>query len=223
MDAVKVSNLTKIYHKKTVINSISFNLELNKCAIFLGMDNSGKTTLVNMLAKAVRPSSGSIDYSDNTFNFMPEEDGLSEHLTVYENLYLMARAYHYSKEEANDLIKEYATKFDLLERYDDKVKTLSVSIKKLVSFILLLITKSDILILDEPLKNVDIKTKRLILSSLEELKGKKTIILTTELAEVAKDLADELFLLKDGSINKIDNLIVTMELENKLINAEVIE
>lgn len=222
MEAVIVKDLIKKYHKVTVINSLNLSVEDKKCTVILGMDGSGKTTLINLLAENIRKTSGEITYN-SSYSFMPDAEGLSEHLTVYENLYLMAVASGYLKEDAKKIIDEYANKFNITERYDDKVKTLSVSLKKLVSYILLLVMNTDIFLLDEPFKGIDVKIKRVMLDNLKELKNKKTIILTTELVDIAKELSDDLYILKDGVLEKIDKDKELLELENKLLNAEVVE
>ena len=219
MDALVVNNLTKIYHKKVVINSISFNVSENTTVVFLGMDDSGKTTLINMLANILKRSSGEITYN-KTYNFMPNALGLSEHLTVFENLYIMAKACGFKRDEAKEIIDRLSNKYNIMERYDDKVKTLSVSIKRIVSFVMMLLNNPEIIFLDEPIKNVDVKVRRIILDSLKELKKEKTIIITSELPDVALELADDLYILNNGSIKKIDTNISVSDLEKQLIDRE---
>ena len=137
MNALRVENITKSYKKKIVLNSISFSLEENKTLIFLGLDNSGKTTLAKILGLINKANSGSIYYFDEEVNptnseesyvsLMPETLGLSEHLTVFENLLLMAESRHIKAKGAKDLVIEYMQKYDLMDRYYDKVKILSPS------------------------------------------------------------------------------------------------
>lgn len=227
MDALRVENLTKSYKKKIVLNSISFSLEENKTLVFLGLDNSGKTTLCKLLSLINNPSSGSIYYfneerkpntnDDSIVSFMPNLLGLSEHLTVFENLLLMAESRHIKEKGAKNLVIEYMQKYDLMDRYYDKVKTLSISLKRIVSFVLTLLSDTKVIILDEPFKDVDLKTKKRLMEYIKELKPIKTIIITTEDANVAYELYDELYILENTTIKKQENISSVEVLENVLL------
>ena len=227
MPALRVEDITKSYKKKIVLNSISFCLEENKTLVFLGLEDSGKTTLTKILGLISKPDSGSIYYFDeertpkdndnSDCSLMPDLLGLSEHLTVFENLLLMAESRHIKAKGAKDLVIEYMQKYDLMDRYYDKVKTLSISLKKIVSFVLTLLADTKVLILDEPFKDMDLVSKKRLMEYVSELKNIKTIIITTEDPTIAQSLADELYLIEDGSIKKQDDFSSLEELENKLL------
>lgn len=232
MDALRVENLTKVYKKKVVLDSISFSIENNNTTVILGLDKSGKSTLTKILSLIKKPNSGNIYYFDNLkiasdnytndVSLMPEEVGLSEHLTVFENIYVMALTRHFKTKGVKELVIEYMKKYGLYDRFDDKVKTLSVSLKKLVSFVIALITDSKVIILDEPFKDVDIQTKRKMIEYIKELKGIKTFIITTEMPDVAIELSNNLFILENGKIKKLDGFSDAKLLENRLLNGEVL-
>ena len=227
MNALRVENITKSYKKKIVLNSISFSLEENKTLIFLGLDNSGKTTLAKILGLINKANSGSIYYFDEEVNptnseesyvsLMPETLGLSEHLTVFENLLLMAESRHIKAKGAKDLVIEYMQKYDLMDRYYDKVKILSPSLKKIVSFVLTLLSDTKVIVLDEPFKDMDISGRKKLVEYIQEIKTIKTIIIMTEDPTIAYNLSDELYLIEDGSIKKIDNISNVDELEKMLL------
>ena len=228
MNALRVENITKSYKKKIVLNSISFCLEENKTLVFLGLDNSGKTTLAKILGLISKPDSGNIYYFDeertpstndnSDVSLMPDLLGLSEHLTVFENLLLMAESRHIKAKGAKDLVIEYMQKYDLMDRYYDKVKTLSISLKKIVSFVLSLLSDTKVLILDEPFKDVDIKAKKRLMEYINELKRIKTIIITTEDPTIAQALADEVYLIEDASIKRQDDFSNIEKLESLLLD-----
>ena len=228
MDALRVENLTKVYKKNVVLDSISFSVENNKTTVILGLDKSGKSTLTKILSLIQKPTSGNIYYFDNLkvasdnytndVSLMPETLGLSEHLTAFENIQVMALTRHFKTKGIKELVIEYMKKYNLYDRYDDKVKTLSVSLKKLLSFVITIITDSKVIILDEPFKDIDIKTKRMMIEFIKELKGIKTFIITSELPDVAVELADSVYILEDAKLNRIDDFSNQKELENRLLN-----
>ena len=231
MYAVKLNNITKAYKKNVVLDSVSFKLEENKTAVFLGLDYSGKTTLAEIISLIKNPTSGTIEYFDkeistkdeiyNVVSFMPSTDGLSEHLTVFENLRLMARTRDYNDKEALDKIKELGVKYNLDSRFDDKVKTLSKSLKKLLSFLMCIITNAPILVLDEPFSDIDVKMRKNLVKYIKELKDSKTIIITTELPDIAIDLDADIYLLKNKKIEQLDKSISFNEVEQLLLDLEV--
>ena len=231
MYAVKLNNITKAYKKNVVLDSVSFKLEENKTAVFLGLDYSGKTTLAEIISLIKNPTSGTIEYFDkeistkdeiyNVVSFMPSTDGLSEHLTVFENLRLMARTRDYNDKEALDKIKELGVKYNLDSRFDDKVKTLSKSLKKLLSFLMCIITNAPILVLDEPFSDIDVKMRKNLVKYIKELKDSKTIIITTELPDIAIDLDADIYLLKNKKIEHLDKSISFNEVEQLLLDLEV--
>lgn len=202
MNAVELININKTYKKTTVFNSFNFKLEENKTAVFLSNDKYKKDILASIISLVLRVDSGTIKYFDeevsvkddiyNIVSLMPKRDGLSEHLTVLENLRLMAKTRDFNEEEALNKIKEFGDKYEISSRFDDKAKTLSHSLKKIVSFLMCIITNAKILVLDDPFKDVDEKTKNCLMKYIKEIKGSKTIIIFTDLEE-AKDLADDLY------------------------------
>lgn len=231
MYAVELNNLVKAYKKNVVLDSVNLKLEENKTAVFLGLDYSGKTTLAEIISLIINPTSGTIKYFDkevstkdeiyNMVCFMPKTEGLSEHLTVFENLRLMARTRGYSDKEALDKIRELGVKYNLDSRFDDKVKTLSKSLKKLLSFLMCIITNAPILVLDEPFSDIDVKMRKNLIKYIKELSGTKTIIITTELPDTAKELNSSIYLLKNKTIEELNSSITLDELEQLLLDLEV--
>lgn len=206
MNAVELINVNKTIKKTTVFDSFSFKLEENKTAVFLSSNFKKLDTLARIISLVLKIDSGTIKYYDkevnvkdsiyNIVSFMPLKDGLSEHLTVFENIRLMARTRDYNEVDALKKITIYGEKYNIKSRFDDKAKTLSVSLKKLVSFLMTIITDANILVLDNPFRGVDENTKNNLFEYIKELKGNRTIIILTDLEE-AKDLADDVYFLDE--------------------------
>ena len=206
MNAVELINVNKTIKKTTVFDSFSFKLEENKTAVFLSSNYKKLDTLARIISLVLKADSGTIKYYDkevnvkqpiyNEVSFMPLKDGLSEHLTVFENIRLMARTRDYNEVDAIKRINEIGEKYNIKSRFDDKAKTLSVSLKKLVSFLMCIITDAKILVLNNPFRGVDDNTKNDLLKYIKELKDNKTIIILTDLEE-AKSLADDVYVLDE--------------------------
>ena len=225
MDALTISNLTKVNKNKSIFSSLDLTVEENKLVVFLSSDEIKRNTLLKILGLVDYKYSGSIKYFDqdikdmefNTISYMPSNDGLSEHLTVFENMRLMARSRGFKEAEAIELVNSIGEKYNLKDRFYDKVKTLSLSLKKLVSFAMCIIADAKIMLLNDPFKNIDINR---LINYIKEYKNKKTIIISTELPECAKALADELYIISD-KLEKQDINIDSEKLLDILLNREV--
>lgn len=230
MNAVNVKNLIVTKKKITVLDNISFSIKENELCCFLSLDSDSKNALFKALALPNKINNGVIEYFDNidnsnleanTLSFMPKKNGTSEHLTVFENLRLMARTRGFSEKEAIELVNEFGIKYDITNRFYDKAKTLSVPLIKKLSFLMTIITDAKIYIFDDPFSNIDVVMKNNFINYLKEIKGKKTIILFTEDAPVAKELADELYIINNNSINHVDKDIELTLLAKMLVDTEV--
>ncbi len=228
MDALVINNLNKVNKKQSVLESLDLVVEENKLVVFLSSDEIKRCSLIRILGLSDYKFTGSIKFFDqditaldkNTISYMPGNDGLSEHLTVFENMRLMAKIRGFKEKEAIELVNSFGEKYSLKNRFYDKVKTLSLSLKKLVSFVMTIISDSKVMILNDPFKNIDIEMRNKLIGYIEELKGSKTIIMSTELPECAKVLADELYIIKDKLI-KADTNLSSDELLNIMLNREV--
>jgi len=230
MDAVSVKNLIVNKKKITVLDNINLSIKENELCTILSLDNDSKDALFNSLAFPNKKYNDVITYFGNTDNsnleantisFMPKKNGTSEHLTVFENLRLMARTRGFSEKEAIELVDNFGLKYDFTNRFFDKAKTLSIPLIKKLSFLMTIITDAPILIFDDPFSNIDIVTKSSFINYFKELKNKKTIILFTEDPNVAKELSDSIYVLKNNTLEPISNEISLEELEKMIVDAEV--
>ena len=97
-------------------------------------------------------------------------------------------------------------KFRLIERKDDKAKKLSGGLKRRLSIAMALISNPKIVFLDEPTLGLDIKARRELWSTLNELKGKVTIILTTHYLDEVEKQADRIAIIDKGKLKIIGTL-----------------
>jgi ABC-2 type transport system ATP-binding protein len=169
MIAIKITNLSKKFKNKLVVDSL--NLEINNGELFslLGVNGAGKTTTIKMLSTLILPTSGKImiDGKDSLddkmkikeiINISPQETSVALNLTVIENLKFMAGVYHIknSKQKLDEIIKL----FNLEEVLNQRTKTLSGGWQRKVSIALALINDPKILFLDEPTLGLDVIARR---------------------------------------------------------------
>ncbi|MBP2624293.1 ABC transporter ATP-binding protein [Streptococcus oricebi] len=211
MKAIDIKGLTKTYGQRTVVNQLNLTIEEGEFFALLGSNGAGKTTTIKMLSCLLAPSSGQatiLGYDlgqaeekiKSQINLSPQETAVAPKLSVKENLLLIARLYGYSKKEAEEKAAEMMTTFDLTERQNDRAKALSGGIQRKLSIAMALISQPKILFLDEPTLGLDVRARHELWKTIEALKGKTTLILTTHYLEEAEALADRICIMNKGKI-----------------------
>ena len=209
MLAIETKKLTKKYKDKLAVNEI--NLKINKGELFalLGVNGAGKTTTIKMLSGLILPTSGEIEIEkmsmkDDTIkikeilNVSPQETAIAPNLTVKENLEFMAGVYQIKDKE--NKIKELINQFKLDEVLNKRAKTLSGGWQRKVSIAISLINDPKILFLDEPTLGLDVIARKELWKIISNLKGEKTIILTTHYMEEAEKLSDRIGIMSNGKL-----------------------
>lgn len=112
-----------------------------------------------------------------------------------------------AKSKAIDMM----TKFDLVDRKNDKAKKLSGGLKRRLSLAMALITEPKIVFLDEPTLGLDVRARRDLWKVIKELKGEVTIILTSHYLEEVNALADRIAIIDKGKLLLNGTLIELQE------------
>lgn len=214
MKAIETINLSKKYEAKTAVNSLSLSVEQGELFALLGVNGAGKTTTIKMLCCLSKPTGGDAVLLGDSIvskpqavkekiNVSPQETAVAPNLTVKENLKLIAGIYGSSKKSAYMKADEMISTMGLEEVKDAKAKTLSGGWQRRLSIAMALISKPQILFLDEPTLGLDVIARRELWSVIEKLKGKITIILTTHYMEEAEALSDRIGIMAKGELKAV--------------------
>ncbi len=193
---IEINNLSKFFGRRKIFNKI--NLELNSPDIYgvSGKNGSGKSTFAKILSGLIFPSSGKVIHKRK--NEIIAEEKVFEHcgfvapylnlyneFTAYENIVtsLKIRGLHVEKDFINTLFE----KFNLIKRKNDFVKAYSSGMLQRLRFIFALSHKPDLLILDEPVSNLDDDGKATVYSVIESFNsdGGLVIIASNEKQDLA--------------------------------------
>lgn len=218
---IQTKNLTKKFGKLVAVNEVNLTINDNECFALLGLNGAGKTTLLNMLSTQILPSEGtaSINGFDlvldkekirKIINISPQENAVAKNLTVKENLNLVATLYDIPDKQ--NAVAKILQEFGLTEKENSQSKKLSGGQSRRLSIALAMITKPKILFLDEPTLGLDVKARKILWDTIEKLKNKTTIILTTHYLEEVEFLADRIAIMSKGKIKVCGNL---QEIKNK--------
>ncbi len=213
--SVDLLNIVKSYGDQTVVNDVSLQLAGDLTTALVGESGSGKSTLLQIINGLVVPDSGRIklngeflDYDNiamlrRTMGYAVQGGGLFPHLTVEENVTLMARIEKWSTIEIAD---RYRYLLDLLElplefssRYPH---SLSGGQQQRVSLCRAMMMNPRLMLLDEPFSALDPITRATIhheFIRLQAAESRSILLVTHDMAEAIK-LAQYLVILKDGQI-----------------------
>ncbi|MEF9880531.1 MAG: ABC transporter ATP-binding protein [Clostridia bacterium] len=211
MNAITITNLTKKYGDFTAVNDLNLQIEKGELFALLGTNGAGKTTTIQMLSCLLPPTSGDAVLLNNSIskhsqavkqiiNISPQETAVAANLTVLENLEFIAGIYGANQNRSRQEAKEMASRFALDHVLSQKAKTLSGGMERRLSIAMALITKPQVLFLDEPTLGLDIIARRELWTAIKALKGQVTIILTTHYLDEVEALADRIGVMNNGTL-----------------------
>lgn len=215
---VKVENLRKSYGKVEALRSVSLAFEDRGLTAILGPSGCGKTTLLRCIAGFLDPDSGAIYFGkDNVTGVPPQSRGtamvfqnyaLWPHMSIFDNVAYGLRLQHVARDEVQHRVLE-ALKMvemmiapDILER---KPTALSGGQQQRVALARALVVRPKVLLLDEPLSNLDAKVRqrlRVEVRRLQRQVGITTIYVTHD-QEEALSMADQVVVMDQGVVRQV--------------------
>ena len=206
-----IKNLTKKYDDVIAVNNINLEIKDNELFALLGVNGAGKTTLIKMLSTLLKPTSGEAYINDLSINkdedkikeiidISMQETAIGRKLTVEENIIFYSELNGLSKEEIDEMKTYLYTVFSLDRVKNKQASKLSGGWQRKLSIALALISKPKVLFLDEPTLGLDVISRRELWKTIESLKDKMTIILTTHYMEEAESLSSRIGIMSEGDL-----------------------
>jgi len=187
--SLTVQNLSKQYRAgKTIFSDINMEFKPGEATGFIGPNGSGKTTFLRLLSVTSFPTKGTVTCGEIDIHKHPhkylkqtglvhDEESLPLHLSAVELLEWILRTRKLWNGESGKKIGNYLDTFELFEERDQPIGTYSTGMKKKTQITAALISDPKILILDEPLRGLDVKTRETALNYLRTKKSDGAIIL----------------------------------------------
>jgi len=211
MDAVQTFKLSKHFNNLVAVNSIDLNIGQGELFSLLGPNGAGKTTTINMLCCLLKPTSGTAQIMGHdiikepfkvkeNIGVSPQETAISERLNSWENLTLIGKTHGMSSDEVKRRSGELLKLMGLMERGKDRVGKFSGGMKRRLSIAMAMVHDPPLLFLDEPTLGLDPQARRATWGHIAQLKGRKTILLTTHYMEEADFLSDRVAIIDEGRI-----------------------
>lgn len=210
-----LENLNKYYGDNHVIKSFNLNVEKGELICLLGPSGCGKTTVLNSIGGFIKLNSGNIFLEDkNITNDFPEDReistvfqsyGLFPHMTVIENVKYGLKFKKIPKEKAKNMALNILELVKLKGYENKKISQLSGGEKQRVALARSLVIEPKVLLLDEPLSNLDALLRVELRSEIRRIHKELnlTTILVTHDQEEAFSISDRIVLMNKGEISAI--------------------
>jgi len=211
-DIIVARHLVKRYGAFTAVDGISFSVRAGECFGFVGPNGAGKTTTIRMITCVSPVTAGELTVAGMDvrreprrikaiLGVVPQEDNLDPDLSVRQNLRVYARYFDLLRDVAEQRIGESLALFQLMEKRDDRIDSLSSGLKRRLTIARGLINAPKILVLDEPTTGLDPQARHLVWQKLRYLRSQGvTMLLTTHYMDEAAHLCDRVAIMHQGRI-----------------------
>lgn len=217
MDPIVINHLSKTFGTTRVLEDISFTVQSGEIFSYLGPNGAGKTTTLRILLNILKPTSGTATvlgtdvtspeyrFTRKKIGFVLENLGLYEYLTAADNLEFYDRLYN-SPEGREKRINGLLEQVDLSSVKNKPVNTFSFGMKQRLALARALINDPLLLILDEPMKGLDVEGRVMIRNLLLDLKKRgKTIFLNSHDLDEMQRIASRVAVINKGKLLLCDS------------------
>lgn len=214
---ITIEHLTKRFGDTIAVNDLSITLESGKLIALLGPSGCGKSTTLNMLSGILPVSEGKIYFDDKDVTLLsPEKRGvglvfqnyaLYPHMTVLQNICFPMEIKRIPKAERIERARELAEMVHITPLLNRKPAELSGGQQQRVAIARALSKQPEVLLLDEPLSNLDAKLRVEMREEIRRIQreAKITTVFVTHDQEEASSIADQVVLLKNGILQQQDS------------------
>lgn len=196
---IELKNISKVYDRKHILRDISLTITAGKIIGIVGDNGLGKSTLINLIANLVKPTSGEILRFHTQISYVPSSNEFESWMKVRDALTFYHTYYaNFNEQKAIRLIAES----NIL--LSDQIAILSKGQQQRLCLILSISQNADIYLMDEPFNGLDPYFKKdirqFLLSNIPE---HATVLLVTHLLRETEQLFDEILFFSESGVSMV--------------------
>lgn len=204
--AVLLEGVTKKFGPQTAVNSVDLHIPKGSIQGIIGPNGSGKTTTIRMILRIFKPDSGKVhvlghptgDAADDRLGYLPEERGLYLRMKVRDALRFFAQLKGNRKPDPD--IDRWLERLGATEWSNKKLEQLSKGMAQKIQFIAAVVSRPELVILDEPFSGLDPVNLDLLRQAVLDLRNEgTTVLLSTHDMDVAEEMCDRIFMIYKGN------------------------
>ena len=217
-DAIRLADVTKRFNGVAAVERLTLTVPAGSIYGFIGPNGSGKTTTLRMIMNILLPDEGQISVlgsqasgaARDRVSYLPEERGLYKKMTVRRLLRYYGQLKGRSIGEIDPVIDDWMPRMGMQGWGEKKIETLSKGMSQKVQFVAAVVSKPELLILDEPFSGLDpVNAESLKDAVLEMRRRGTTVVFSTHDMTTAEKMCDRIFMIfkgrkvLDGSLEEI--------------------
>jgi ABC-2 type transport system ATP-binding protein len=204
-NAVQLEGVTKRFGQHVAVDHLDLAVPEGAVYGFIGPNGSGKTTTLRMILRILYPEEGRISVlgrdraasADDRVGYLPEERGLYRKMRVRDILIYFARLKGYRA--SRSVVDGWLDRFELGKWADRRVEALSKGMSQKVQFLIAVIARPKLLILDEPFSGLDPINMEVLKDAVLSLHAEgATVIFSTHDMDIAERMCDTIFMIFRG-------------------------
>lgn len=209
MAIIECRKVCKSFGAKVALDDVSIEIPEGKIFGLLGPNGAGKTTLIRIINRITIPNSGEVLFNGSPITqrdvekigYMPEERGLYRKMKVGDQAMYLAQLKGMKAADAQRELKNWFIRFGIQDWWGKKVEELSKGMAQKLQFIITVVHKPSLMVLDEPFSGFDPVNAEIIRKEILRLKDEgATIILSTHNMESVEELCDNITLIDKSHV-----------------------
>ena len=209
---IRASGITKRFGEVVAVDDVSFEVRRGETYGLLGPNGAGKTTTMRMMSGLSPLTAGELTVADidvsrqgrevrNVLGVVTQQDGLDTDLNARDNLIVYGFIAGLSRAQAEQRTDAALMYFDLTDKSNDEIDSLSGGMKRRLAIARAFITNPQVMVLDEPTTGLDPQGRNRVWQELETMKeAGVTVFMSTHYMDEAAALCDRLAIMHHGKI-----------------------
>lgn len=209
MELLVAEHVEKNYSGYRALDDVSIAASEGRILGLLGPNGAGKTTLIRIINRITAPDKGTVLFCGEPLSqkhvsqigYLPEERGLYKKMKVGEQAMYLARLKGLSKGDAEQRLRQWFERFEIMGWWNKKVEELSKGMQQKVQFIVTVLHEPKLLIFDEPFSGFDPINANLLKQEILRLKSEgATVLFSTHNMASVEEICDDITLVNKSKV-----------------------